>query len=39
MQIKREIFLVKVYLTCKHHATFLENNELFIAWAFSILRV
>ena len=28
---KREISLAKVYLACKHHATFLENNKLFIA--------
>ena len=28
---QREIFLVKAYFTCKQHATFLENNELFIA--------
>ena len=28
VQIKREISLAKVCLTCKHHATFLENHEL-----------
>ena len=28
VQIKREIFLAKACLTCKHHATFLENHEL-----------
>ena len=30
-QIKRGISLAKVCLTCKNHATFLENSELFIA--------
>ena len=35
-QIKRGITLVKVCLTCKNHATFLENSELFITRAFSI---
>ena len=28
VQIKREISLAKACLTCKHHATFLENHEL-----------
>ena len=28
VQIKREISLAKVCLTCKHHATFFENHEL-----------
>ena len=38
-QIKRGISLVKVSLTCKNHATFLDNSELFIARAFSISGV
>ena len=38
-QIKRGISLVKVCLTCKNHATFLENSELFITRAFSISGV
>ena len=38
-QIKRGISLVKVSLTCKSHATFLDNSELFIARAFSISGV
>ena len=38
-QIKRGLFLVKVRLTCKNHATFLENSELFITRAFSISGV
>ena len=38
-QIKRGITLVKVCLTCKNHATFLENSELFITRAFSISGV
>ena len=28
VQIEREISLAKACLTCKHHATFLENHEL-----------
>ena len=28
VQIKREIILAKACLTCKHHATFLENHEV-----------
>ena len=28
VQMKREISLAKACLTCKHHATFLENHEL-----------
>ena len=28
VQIKREISLAKACLTCKYHATFLENHEL-----------
>ena len=39
VQINWEISLTKVCLTCRHHATFLENNELFIASAFCILTV
>ena len=31
VQIKREISPTRVCLTCKHHATFLKNDELFIA--------
>ena len=31
VQINREISLTKVCLTFRHHATFLENNELFTA--------
>ena len=38
-QIKRGISLVKVSLTCKNHATFLDNSKLFIARAFSISGV
>ena len=38
-QIKRGISLAKVCLTCKNHATFLENSELFIARVFSISGV
>ena len=39
VHIKRRISLAEVCSTCKHRATFLENNEFFIALAFSILRV
>ena len=39
VQIKREISLTKVCLTCRHDATFFENNELFIVQAFCILTV
>ena len=38
-QIKRGITLVKVCLTCKNHATFLENSELLITRVFSISGV
>ena len=38
-QIKRGISLAKVCLTCKNHAKFLENSELFITRAFSISGV
>ena len=35
----QETRLAKGCLIREHHATLLENNELFIAEAFSILRV